>query len=92
MTLLDYAVMGNHAQMAEALIAAGAEPNSVDKFGFTPLLYAATVDYGDTTVLETLLRAGADPSVKSKDGVTALAQARKYGYREITRLLEAPHR
>ena len=54
--------------------------NAVDRFGYTPLLYAATIDFGDAETVSTLLEAGADANVKDKEGKTALAQAREYPY------------
>ncbi len=66
--------------MVKALLAARADVNVVDKHGYTPLLYAATIDFGDAETVELLLRAGANPNVKTKDGKTALAQARDYPY------------
>jgi uncharacterized protein len=75
MTPLDWAVLSNHADGVKALIAGGAKVNVVDAFGYTPLLYAATVDFGNADTVKPLLQAGADPSIKSKDGKTAIAQA-----------------
>ena len=75
MTALDWAVLANRAPVVKELIAAGAEVNAVDKFGYTPLLYAATVDFGNADTIKPLLEAGADPSIKSKDGKTARIQA-----------------
>jgi ankyrin repeat protein len=53
----------------------------------TPLLYAASIDYGDTAVLEQLLAAGADVSAKNKEGLTALDLARNYSHQRIADLL-----
>jgi ankyrin repeat protein len=52
----------------------------VDHFGYTPLLYAATIDFGDSDTATMFLRAGADPNIKDQKGETALAQAREYPY------------
>jgi ankyrin repeat protein len=80
MTLLHWAALNHHAGVVNALLAGGADVNAVDCFGYTPLLYAATVDFGDSETTETLLQAGADPNVKDKQGSTALAHAREYPY------------
>lgn len=64
----------------KALLAARAEVNAVDKFGYTPLLYAATIDFGSSETLETLLAGGADPKVKDAHGRTPLGQAREFPY------------
>jgi ankyrin repeat protein len=53
----------------------------------TPLLYAASVDFGDTAVLEKLLAAGADLKAKNKQGQTALDLARSYNHAKATNLL-----
>ena len=89
MTALHWAVLNNHVGVVKALIQAGAKLNQIDKFGYTPLLYAATIDFGDTAVLETLLKAGSDPKIRNKEGKTALEQARRYSYPDIKRVLEA---
>ena len=77
-TLLDLAVFKNDANMARLLIRKGADVNHKDKLGFTPLHWAANVDFGDTAVLEVLLRAGADPAARNKEGLTPLQIAIKY--------------
>ena len=80
MSTLHWAVLANHAGAAEALLAAGADVNAVDRFGYTPLLYAATVDFGNADTVGPLLAAGADPSLKGKDGKSALMQAQNVPY------------
>ena len=52
----------------------------MDGFGFTPLMYAATLDQGETGALEALLKAGADRSVKNEEGCTPLQQAHRLGH------------
>lgn len=87
-TPLSWAVLGDQAAMARALIALGAEVNYVDKLGMTPLLYAANVDYGNTELIRVLLSAGADRSARTKEDATAVEQARRYGHTAIERSLE----
>jgi len=78
MTDLHWAVVGNRLAAVRALLAGGADVSAVDRF--TPLFYAATLDFGDAETATALLQAGANPNVKNKDGRTALAQASEYPY------------
>jgi ankyrin repeat protein len=87
-SLLQMAVMTNHVEAAQALIAAGAPLNDADKHGYTPLLYASTVDFGDDRMVSLLLKAGADPTLRTKAGETPLSQARRYHYPHIQAALE----
>ncbi|HEY6293821.1 MAG TPA: ankyrin repeat domain-containing protein [Terriglobia bacterium] len=80
MTALHWAVVAHHTDAVRALLAAGADVNAVDRFGYTPLLYAATIDFGDAETATVLLAAGANPNVKDKKGKTAMAQAQDYPY------------
>lgn len=52
--------------------------NHLDNMGYTALLWAASMDFGASTMLRTLLRAGADPQARTKEGLTALQLALKY--------------
>ncbi len=76
--LVSSATLAHRADAVRALAKAGVDVNNVDKFGWTPLLYAATVDFGDTDVVEALLAAGADPKKASPDGKSPAAQAKLY--------------
>ena len=87
LTPLHRAAITNQAQAARVLIANGAKVNHVDDLGMTPLLYAASIDYGDTAVVESLLAAGADRNVKDKQGRTALELARAYQHTAIANVL-----
>lgn len=79
-TLLYYAVIGNHTDVARLLIERGAKVNTVDPRGMTPLLYAASADFGDSSMVDLLLKMGADPAARTKEGLTAQDLARKYGH------------
>lgn len=90
MSLLSWAVVANRPDLVEALLDLGADINHSDSFGYTAALYAATIDHGDSEVLELLIERGADLAPASNEGHTALSNARRFGYREIVQLLEAP--
>ena len=49
----------------------------------TPLLYAASIDFGDSSMIDLLLKAGARRDARSKEGATALELARKYGHTHL---------
>ncbi|MBV9770161.1 MAG: hypothetical protein JOZ32_11370, partial [Bryobacterales bacterium] len=71
------------------LIDRGADVNHADKIGFTPLLYAASIDFGDSAMIDLLLKSGARADVRTKDGLTALDLARKYRHTHLIPSLEA---
>jgi N-acyl-D-amino-acid deacylase len=87
-SLLSSAAMENDLPTAKTLIELGAEVNKVDSMGMTPLLHAASVDFGDTAMVELLLKAGANPQVRSKTQQNAVQLATRYGHLNIARLLE----
>ena len=60
------------------LVKAHVPINDIDDNGFTPLMYAATIDFGDDEVLKALLNAGADKSIRNFEGRTPLTQATHY--------------
>ncbi len=86
-TALGWAVLCNHPESARVLLKNGANVNHVDNYGMTPLLYAASVDFGDTAILETLLSAGADLDARDKQGRTALALVKAYNHKRAAALL-----
>jgi ankyrin repeat protein len=86
-SVLSWATIGNNAGMVKSLLARGAQVNHVDNFGMTPLLYAASIDFGDTSVLEKLIAAGADINAKNKEGLTALDLAKSYRHQAMANLL-----
>jgi ankyrin repeat protein len=86
-TPLAWATIANRLEVAQALLKGGAKVNHVDNHGMTPLLYAASIDYGDTTMLQTLIAAGADMKAKNKQGQTALELAKSYNHMKAMNLL-----
>ncbi|HLH45076.1 MAG TPA: ankyrin repeat domain-containing protein [Bryobacteraceae bacterium] len=81
--LLHWAAIANRAALIPVLAAAGVPVNDQDMFGFTPLMYAATLDFGDTDTAKALLRAGANPAIRNHDRRTARQQARYFGHAQI---------
>jgi ankyrin repeat protein len=69
-----------------ALLRSGADPNAADRYGTTPLMYAAGV--GNDTATRLLLAAGADVHRVDTDGETALARARQHGHAGVASLLQ----
>ncbi|MBI1792182.1 MAG: ankyrin repeat domain-containing protein [Acidobacteria bacterium] len=88
MSALHWAALSDHVGVTRVLVEAGGLLNATDKHGYTPLMYAATVDFGSAEMVSALLNAGADPQVRNKDGRTALAQAKHYRYAHIQTALE----
>ena len=81
--LLHWATITNRADVIPELAGAGVDINAIDEHGFTPLMYAATIDFGDTTTLRALLAAGADRRIKNGAGLTPLQQARRLGHTQL---------
>ena len=81
--LLHWAAIANRAAVIPALADARVPINAVDDNGYTPLMYAATIDFGDTNVLKALLKAGADKTIRSFEGRTPAAQARQYKHSRL---------
>jgi len=76
--LLHWAVIANRPAVIPALIEAGVSLNAVDESGYTPIMYAATIDFGDSESLRILRQAGADPTIRNFEGRNATQQARRY--------------
>jgi ankyrin repeat protein len=89
-TMLGRAALNNEVGMAKTLLDRGANVNVVDKLGMTPLLWAASMDFGDPAMIELLLKAGAKADARNKDGLTAIELARKYGHTELLPALTRP--
>lgn len=91
-TPLTVAVIDGQVEVVRLLLEAGADANARDggAGGLTPLMWAATVDWGDTRVLQALLAHGADVQALADGGLTALSCARAHANTAAeTLLLEA---
>ena len=69
-TVLHWAVFNDQSELVAALIAAGANVDTTNKYGASPLGEAAIT--GNPAVIEMLLTAGADPDASNPEGQTAL--------------------
>jgi ankyrin repeat protein len=85
MTALHWAVRHDHLETAKALLAAGANPKTENRYGVTPLSLACT--NGNAAMITLLLDAGADPNGALRGGETALMTAARTGKLEAVQLL-----
>ena len=86
--LLHWAAIANRPGVIPMLVRAGASLNAMDENGYTPLMYAATIDFGDSKVIEALLRAGADRTIRNADGRTPSQQARHFRHTQLEAALK----
>lgn len=82
---LHSAVAGNHAQLAEALVEAGANVNATQHGGFTPLMGAA--QNGNAALVAFLLERGANMAARTEDGRDAYALAAEENHESVLKLL-----
>jgi ankyrin repeat protein len=64
--------------------------NHADKKGMTPLLYAASIDFGDSAMADLLVRSGARTGARTREGLTALDLAHKYNHTHLVVSLAGP--
>jgi ankyrin repeat protein len=81
--LLHWATITGRPSVIPLLAKAGVPLNDKDKAGFTPLMYAATIDFGTSAVLNALVTAGADPFIVSPDGRNAFEQAERFQHSKV---------
>lgn len=86
-TPLQLAMEGEHMDVAQMLLEAGASPNVRDGNGYTPLHMAAKL--GDVELVRNLLFSGADMEAASKKKETPMELATKAGHKEVAELLNA---
>jgi len=82
------ALMRRNPQMAEAMIAKGADVFATDGSGATTLMWAAYDETGDPAMVRELLAKGVDPNAKNKSGESALVLAMRRGYTPIVQALK----
>ena len=85
--LLHWATLTNRADVIPALARAGVDIDAIDEAGYTPLMYAATIDFGDTATLDALVAAGANRTIKNGSGRTPLQQAERLGHAKLAAAL-----
>ena len=73
------------ADVAQALIGAGADIEAPIGYGVRPLMLAA--GYGETAVVKVLLNAGADVLARNEGGYTALMMVKQKFYVDVINLL-----
>jgi ankyrin repeat protein len=87
---LEGAVLNNNIELVRLFLSRGADVNEIDGVGYTALLLAASIDFGDTEILDLLLASGARTGARNRTGETALDLARKYGHtRFVAKLTKA---
>jgi uncharacterized protein len=88
MTPLQRAVLGNRVDVAKLLISRGADVNHVDNLGMTTLLTAASIDFGDSEMIELLKASGARKDARTREGASPLDVARRYGHLHLIPALD----
>jgi hypothetical protein len=87
--LMHWATITNRSELIPVLLAAKVPLDEVDENGYTPLMFAASIDFGDTKTLDALLAAGADRDIKDYKNRTALQHAQQLGHAAIVARLRA---
>ena len=85
-TPLHLAAAGDHADIAELLIASGASCNAKNGIGYTPLHYVCGKN--GVRIAKMLLEAGTDQSIKCNRGFTALQLSRERGCEDVALVLK----
>ena len=84
-TALHLAAKGNHTDVAQVLIDAGADIDAVNNFGCSPLHSACAS--GALSIVKMLVRAGAEVHATNDKGRTCLHLAAELGHTETVRYL-----
>jgi ankyrin repeat protein len=83
--VLRYDRLENNYDLTRFLLDNGANPNTIDKMGMTPLIYAAELREPDT--IKMLLSYGADPNLKGKYRISPLYASSECGCLECCKIL-----
>jgi hypothetical protein len=86
---LTLALMRNDFDIARAMLAKGADAKVLDGGGSSTLMWAATSEIADASMIDELLRLGVDPNLANKSGDTALTWALRRGYTPVVESLKA---
>ena len=86
---LHSALWSRYKDIIEALIAGGADPNSKDNLGTTPLYLAMSIGDKALILIENLIAGGADPDSKDKWNGTPLHSAAYLGHTGSVKILLA---
>jgi uncharacterized protein len=84
-TALHYAAQIDDLEIADLLMASGANAKAVNKYGVTPLSLACT--NGSAAMIEKLIAAGADAKSSLPEGETALMTASRTGKLDAVQVL-----
>ncbi len=84
-TALHWAAQRDTLEIADLLLAAGANAKAATRYNITPLSLACT--NGNAIMLEHLIKAGADPNDTSEEGQTALMTAALTGKVDAVKML-----
>lgn len=85
---LESAVHNDRLDLARLFLERGADVNRVGRTGYTPLMFAASIDFGQTDMLDLLLSAGARVDIRNPAGKTALDLAKEYQHPKLASRLE----
>ena len=86
-TALHWAAQRDNIEIADLLLAAGANAKAATRYKITPLSLACT--NGDAAMIQHLLKAGADANSTSEEGQTALMTAALTGKVDAIKVLLA---
>jgi ankyrin repeat protein len=77
--------MGGYTELVAVFVSKGANVNSEDRWGWTPLHYACSKDHKDT--VEFLLSKGADLNAREEERKTPIMVAKGEGHNDVVELL-----